>query len=64
MALALKREQFTYRSLLMLAGAVLADYELMQARLVRGFIAMAFTARVRRQTVMSVPPVRRTRVCV
>ena len=30
MALALKREQFTYRSLLMLAGAVLADYELMQ----------------------------------
>jgi hypothetical protein len=48
----------------MLAGAVLADYELMQARLVRGFIAMAFTARVRRQTVMSVPPVRRTRVAV
>ena len=47
----------------MLAGAVLADYELMQARLVRGFIAMAFTARVRRQTVMSAL-VRRTRVSV
>ena len=53
MALALKHEQFTYRSLLMLAGAVLADPEPIPTRLVRGCIAMAFTAHVRRQTVMS-----------
>jgi len=53
MTLALKREQFTYRSLLMLAGAVLADPEPMLSGLVRGFIAITFTACVRRQAVMS-----------
>ena len=53
MTLALKREQFTYRSLLMLAGAVLADPEPMLSRLVRGCIAITFTACVRRQAVMS-----------
>ena len=44
MALALPREPTAYRSLLMVAGAVLADPEPMLARLVRGFIALAFTA--------------------
>ena len=63
MALAMERDQTAYSSLLMVAGAVLADPEPMLARLVRGFIAMAFTARVRRQTVMSAL-VRRTRVSV
>ena len=57
MALALKREKFTYRLLLVLAGVVLTDPEpipiRLQIRLVRGCIAMAFTAHVRRQTVMS-----------
>ena len=46
MALALKREHTTYRSLLMLAGAAVADPELMLARLVRGCIAMSFAASV------------------
>ena len=41
MALALQREQTTYRSLLMRPGAVLADARPMLARLVRGCIAMA-----------------------
>ena len=36
MALALEREQTAYRSLLMLAGAVLAEPEPMLARLERG----------------------------
>ena len=44
MALALQREPTAYRSLLTRAGAVLADPEPMLARLVRGCIALAFTA--------------------
>ena len=44
MALALQRERTAYSSLLMVAGAVLADPEPMLARLVRGCIALAFTA--------------------
>ena len=44
MALAMEREMAAYRSLLMVAGAVLADPEPMLARLVRGCIALAFTA--------------------
>ena len=44
MALALQREPTAYRSLLMRLGAVLADPEPMLARLVRGCIALAFTA--------------------
>ena len=44
MALALQREPTAYRLLLMAAGAVLADPEPMLARLVRGCIALAFTA--------------------
>ena len=43
-ALAMVREQPTCRSLLMVAGAVLADPELMLSRLVRGCTALAFTA--------------------
>ena len=46
MTLALQREPTAYRSLLMRLGAVLADAKSMLARLVRGFIALAFTARV------------------
>ena len=44
MTLALQRESTAYRSLLMRLGAVLADPEPMPARLVRGCIALAFTA--------------------
>ena len=44
MALAMEREQTAYCSLLMVAGMVLADPERMLARLVRGCIALAFTA--------------------
>ena len=44
MTLALQREPTAYRSLLMRLGAVLADPEPMPARLVRGCIALAFTA--------------------
>ena len=44
MALAMEREQFTCISLLLRARAVLADPEPMLARLVRGCIALAFTA--------------------
>ena len=47
MTLALQREQTAYRLLLMRVGAVLADPEPMLARLVRGCIALAFTAGVR-----------------
>ena len=47
MTLALRREPTAYRSLLMRLGAVLADPEPMLARLVRGCIALAFTAGVR-----------------
>ena len=47
MTLALQRETTAYRSLLMRLGAVLADPEPMLARLVRGCIAVAFTAGVR-----------------
>ena len=47
MALALQREHPAYRSLLMVAGAVLAGPERMLSRLVRGCIALAFTAGVR-----------------
>ena len=47
MALALQREPTKYRSLLMRPGAVLADARPMLARLVRGCIALAVTARVR-----------------
>ena len=43
-ALAMKREQTAYRSLLMRLGAVLADPEPMLSRLVCGCIALAFTA--------------------
>ena len=46
MTLAMEREQATSRSLLMLAGAILADPELMLARMVRGCIVLAFTASV------------------
>ena len=46
-ALALQRELTAYRSLLMPAGAVVADPETMLARLVRGCIALAFTAWLR-----------------
>ena len=44
MALALQREPTAYCSLLMVAGTVLADPERMLARLIRGCIALAFTA--------------------
>ena len=40
MALALEREQTAYRSLLMLAGAVLAEPEPMLARLERGLMSV------------------------
>ena len=46
MALALQRELTAYRSLPMMAGAVLADPEPMPSRLVRGCIALVFTASV------------------
>ena len=46
MTLAMEREQATSRSLLMLAGAILADPEPMLARMVRGCIVLAFTASV------------------
>ena len=48
MALAMEREPtaYMYRSLLMVAGMVLVDPEPMLARLVRGCIALSFTARV------------------
>ena len=42
---AMEREQHTCSSLLTRAGAVLADPEPIPTRPVRGFIAMAFTAR-------------------
>ena len=44
---AMKCEAIVYSSLLTLAGVVLADPEPMLARLVRGCIALAFTAGVR-----------------
>ena len=47
MTLALDRERTACRSSLMGFGAVLADVEPTAARVVRGCIAMAFTARVR-----------------
>ena len=47
MALAMEREQIEHSSLLTLAGAVLAGPEPMLSRLVRGCIALAFTAGVR-----------------
>ena len=43
-AVAMERAQIVYSSLLTLAGAVLADPDPMLARLVRGCIALAFTA--------------------
>ena len=46
MALAMEREQIVYRSLLMQPGAVPTDPTPIPARLVRGCIAMAFTASV------------------
>ena len=46
MTLAMEREQATCRSVLMLAGAVLADPEPMLSRLVLDCIAPAFTASV------------------
>ena len=46
MTLALQREQTAYRLLWMLSRAVLADTKSMLARLVRGCIAMGFTASV------------------
>ena len=47
MTLAMEREQTAYRSLLPLAGAVLADPEPTQLCLVRGCISVPFTADVR-----------------
>ena len=47
MALTLQREPTAYRSLLIRLGAVLTDPERMLSRLVRGCIALAFTAGVR-----------------
>ena len=47
MALALEREPTAYRSLMTRAGVVLCDPEPMLSRLVRGCIALAFTAGVR-----------------
>ena len=47
MRLALQRDPTTYRSLMMRLEAALADPEPMLARLVRGCIALAFTAGVR-----------------
>ena len=47
MTLAMEREQTAYRSLLPLAGAVLADPEPTKLCLVRGCIAVPFTADVR-----------------
>ena len=44
MALAIEREPISCRSLVMLARTALADPKRMLARLVRGFIAVAFTA--------------------
>ena len=44
MAVAMEREHNAFRSLLMVAGAVLANPERMLARLVRGCTALAFTA--------------------
>ena len=46
MVLAMEREQTAYRSLLMVAGVVLASAEPMLTRLVRGCIALAVTASV------------------
>ena len=46
MALAMEREPNAYRSLLMVAGVVLASAEPMLTRLVRGCIALAVTASV------------------
>ena len=46
MMLAMEREQTAYRSVLMVAGVVLADAEPMLTRLVRGGIALAVTASV------------------
>ena len=46
MAPAMEREQTAYRSLPMVAGVALADPQPMLARLIRGCIAMAFTASV------------------
>ena len=46
-ALAMEREQIAHSSLLPLAGAVPANPEPMLSRLVRGCIALAFTAGVR-----------------
>ena len=43
-AVEMEREQIVYSLLLTLAGAVLADPEPMLSRLVRGCIALAFTA--------------------
>ena len=56
MALAMEREQTTYSSLLMVAGTVLADPEPMLARLLRGCIALAFTAGVRAVCCNQPPP--------
>ena len=55
MALAVQREHTAYTSLLMLAGAVLPHPEPMLARLIRGCIAVAFTARVGADACMQPP---------
>ena len=55
MALAMEREHTTYISALMLAGTVLAGPEPMLARLIRGCIAVAFTARVDADACMQPP---------
>ena len=44
MALAMEREHIKYRSLVLVAGTVLADREPMLSRLERGCITLAFTA--------------------
>ena len=47
MTLAMEREHTAHRTLLPLSGPVLADPEPTQLRLVRGCIAVPFTAHVR-----------------
>ena len=56
MTLEMEREPTAYRSLLPRARAVLAGPERMLARLVRGYIALAFTACVLAVAWMQPPP--------
>ena len=56
MTMALQREPTAHRSLLMWLGAVLAKPEPMLASMVRGCIALAFTACVGTRCCMQPPP--------